>query len=252
MREAPMSALRLDGIRSRTLGPIDLAVAAGELVFVSGPSGSGKSLLLRAIADLDPHEGEVWLGEEPRSRIAPSNWRRRVGLLPAEAFWWAESVGEHLPGTTSVTDVRATAPIESNLGSRIPPIVVRLAKSLHRAPRHISNHPALPGPSIIADWLDKLGFGPDVLDWSVARLSTGERQRLALVRLLAQTPEALLLDEATANLDPSNGARVESVVETYRKAHGAAVLWVSHDPEQRKRIGGRSLIIRNARLEPEA
>jgi putative ABC transport system ATP-binding protein len=86
----------------------------------------------------------------------------------------------------------------------------------------------------------------------VTRLSTGERQRLALVRLLAQTPEALLLDEATANLDPSNGARVESVVETYRKAQGAAVLWVSHDPEQRRRIGGRSLVIRNERLEPEA
>jgi putative ABC transport system ATP-binding protein len=96
-----MSELRLEGIRSRALGPLDLTVAPGELVFVSGPSGSGKSLLLRAVADLDPHEGEVWLGEEPRSRIAPSNWRRRVGLLPAEAFWWAESVGEHLPGTRS-------------------------------------------------------------------------------------------------------------------------------------------------------
>jgi ABC-type iron transport system FetAB ATPase subunit len=247
-----MSGLRLDGIRSRTLGPLDLTVAAGELVFVSGPSGSGKSLLLRAIADLDPHEGEVWLGEEPRSRISPSRWRRRVGLLPAEAFWWAESVGEHLPVTTSAEALRATAPIGSRLGSRIPPIVVRLAKPLHRAPRHVSNHPALPDPSTIADWLDRLGFAPDVLGWSVARLSTGERQRLALVRLLAQTPEALLLDEATANLDPSNGARVESLVETYREAHGAAVLWVSHDPEQRKRIGGRSLIIRNARLEPEA
>jgi ABC-type iron transport system FetAB ATPase subunit len=252
MREAPMSALRLDGIRSRTLGPIDLAVAAGELVFVSGPSGSGKSLLLRAIADLDPHEGEVWLGEEPRSRIAPSSWRRRVGLLPAEAFWWAESVGEHLPVTMCANDHGATAAIGSNHGAGIPATFIRLSKPLHRAPGRVSNQPALPDPSTIADWLDKLGFAPDVLDWSVARLSTGERQRLALVRLLAQTPEALLLDEATANLDPSNGARVESVVETYRKAHGAAVLWVSHDPEQRKRIGGRSLIIRNARLEPEA
>ncbi|MFB1488827.1 MULTISPECIES: ATP-binding cassette domain-containing protein [unclassified Thiocapsa] len=239
-----MSGLRLDGIRSRALGPLDLTVAAGELVFVSGPSGSGKSLLLRAVADLDPHEGEVWLSEEPRSRIAPSTWRRRVGLLPAEAFWWAESVGEHLPGNRTAHADQPTSPL--------PPALLRLTKPFRRAPVRVSNHPALPDPSTITDWLDHLGFAPDVLGWSVTRLSTGERQRLALVRLLAQTPEALLLDEATANLDPSNAVRVESVVETYRKTQGAAVLWVSHDPEQRRRIGGRSLVIRNERLEPEA
>jgi putative ABC transport system ATP-binding protein len=239
-----MSGLRLEGIRSRALGPIDLGVAAGELVFVSGPSGSGKSLLLRAIADLDPHEGEVWLGEEPRSRLAPSTWRRRVGLLPAEAFWWAESVGEHLPVTRSAPPDQA--------GASPSPASLRLFEPIRRIPRRAPSHRALPEPSTIGDWLNRLGFPADVLGWSVTRLSTGERQRLALVRLLAQTPEALLLDEATANLDPDNGARVESVVETYRKAQGAAVLWVSHDPEQRKRIGGRSLVIRNERLEPEA
>ncbi len=149
--------------------------------------------------------------------------------------------------------MRATAPIESSLGSRIAPIVVRLAKSLRRAPRPISNPPALPDPSIIADWLDKLGFAPDVLGWSVARLSTGERQRLALVRLLAQTPEVLLLDEATANLDPSNGARVESVVETYRKrARRGRALGQPRPGATPAGSPVASLIIRNARLEPEA
>jgi ABC-type iron transport system FetAB ATPase subunit len=91
-----------------------------------------------------------------------------------------------------------------------------------------------------------------VLSWSVARLSTGERQRLALIRLLAQGPEVLLLDEATANLDPSNSARVEAIVGAYRGTQSAAVLWVSHDPAQRRRLGGRSLIIRDHRLEPES
>ena len=93
-----------------------------------------------------------------------------------------------------------------------------------------------------------MGFAPDVLAWSVARLSTGERQRLALARLLAQRPEALLLDEATANLDPTNRERVESVVAGYRTASAAAVLWVSHDPEQRERLGGRQFAIREGRL----
>ena len=206
-----MAGLRLDGIAHRTLAPIDLALDAGERVFVSGPSGSGKSLLLRAIADLDPHQGEVWLDAEPRSQMAPPVWRRRVGLLPAESFWWAETVGAHLPA------IQTSAPDFERLSGR----------------------------------LSALGFEPDVLDWSVTRLSTGERQRLALVRLLAQGPEALLLDEATANLDPSNRDRVETLVENYRREQDAAVLWVSHDPEQRRRLGGRAFVIRDGRLEPE-
>ncbi|MBS1202211.1 MAG: ATP-binding protein [Chromatiaceae bacterium] len=205
-----MAGLRLDGLRARVLAPVDLDVRAGELVFVSGPSGSGKSLLLRAVADLDPHEGEVWLDGEARSAMSPSRWRRRVGLLPAESFWWADSVGEHLPanGVDKGSDVG------------------------------------------LSGVLGALGFEPAVLAWAVSRLSTGERQRLALARMLAQRPQALLLDEATANLDPANRERVESVVQTYRAEHNAAVIWVSHDPEQRERLGGRQLGIRNGRLEP--
>ncbi|MBK5966587.1 ATP-binding protein [Thiocystis minor] len=212
-----MAGLRLDAIGHRLLAPVDLTLAAGELVFLSGPSGSGKSLLLRAVADLDPNTGEVWLGDAARSSMAPPHWRRRVGLLPAESFWWAESVGEHFPVAKTAT-ASATAAI---LG-----------------------------------WLDQLGFGADVLNWSIARLSTGERQRLSLIRLLTQQPEALLLDEATANLDPLGRDRVETLIDTYRRNARAAVLWVSHDPEQRRRLaatsGGRCFVIRDGHLEPES
>jgi ABC-type iron transport system FetAB ATPase subunit len=61
----------------------------------------------------------------------------------------------------------------------------------------------------------------------------------------------LLLDEATANLDPENRARVEAVIADYRAKRAAAVLWVSHDPEQRERMNGRRLVIRNGRVEAE-
>ena len=104
--------------------------------------------------------------------------------------------------------------------------------------------------------LARLGFDPGVLDWDVPRLSTGERQRLALARLLANHPEVLLLDEATANLDPDNRAAAEALIDDYRRAHRAAVLWVSHDPEQRSRLagsaGGRRFVIDAGRLRPEA
>lgn len=108
----------------------------------------------------------------------------------------------------------------------------------------------------VGDMLSALGFDPDVLDWTVARLSSGERQRLALARLLANRPSALLLDEPTANLDPANRERVEDLVLGYLAAHQAAVLWVSHDPDQRTRLGARvatrRLLIDGPRLVDEA
>jgi len=213
-----VTCLRLSGIRAKVLEPVDMELAHGELVFVSGPSGSGKSLLLRAIADLDPHAGEAQVDAITRSAMPAPEWRRRVGLLPAESHWWADRVGDHFP--RSFPQARGGRK-ETNQG--------------------VAPHALLEG----------LDFRPDVLDWSVSRLSTGERQRLALARLLANQPEVLLLDEATANLDPSNRERVEVIVNNYRRDRAAAVLWVSHDPEQRRRLGGRRLIIRNGRLEPE-
>jgi putative ABC transport system ATP-binding protein len=101
------------------------------------------------------------------------------------------------------------------------------------------------------DLLGQLGFDADVLRWQVGRLSTGERQRLALARLLTLRPEALLLDEPTANLDPVNRERAEKLITDYQASQGAAVLWVSHDPEQRRRLGTRSLVIDGGRLRPE-
>ncbi len=96
--------------------------------------------------------------------------------------------------------------------------------------------------------LERLGFKPEVLAWSVARLSSGERQRLALLRLLANRPEALLLDEPTANLDGEATARVEALVADTRKRTGAALLWVTHDPAQARRVAGRSLRLERGRL----
>lgn len=97
-------------------------------------------------------------------------------------------------------------------------------------------------------WLQRLDFPSDVLNWQVSRLSTGERQRLALVRLLSQEPQVLLLDEPTANLDAENIARAEALLEDYRKRHEAPVLWVSHDPEQIRRVGHRWVQMENGHL----
>ena len=81
-----------------------------------------------------------------------------------------------------------------------------------------------------------LGFDADPAGWSVDRLSTGERERLALARVLALAPRVLLLDEPTANLDEANTARVERVVGEWLAQDGRGVLWVSHDLGQLARV----------------
>jgi len=67
------------------------------IVAVRGPSGSGKSLLLRAIADLDPAAGEVSLDGTARDHIPAPEWRRRVAYVPAESGWWDDRVRAHFP-----------------------------------------------------------------------------------------------------------------------------------------------------------
>lgn len=189
-------------LRSSHFGPLSLYLHAGECLAVSGPSGAGKTLLLRALADMDPNEGEVRLQGRLREDIAPPQWRASVALLSAEPAWWADEVGAHFPADCD------------------PPFA-------------------------------QLGFEEDVRRWQVARLSSGERQRLALLRVLCARPRVLLLDEPTANLDAKNTARVEALVEDYKQREQAGVCWVSHDAAQRERIADRQLII-EARRASEA
>ena len=89
--------------------------------------------------------------------------------------------------------------------------------------------------------LGRLGLDPMLLGQPVARLSSGERQRLALLRLLARRPEVLLLDEPTAHLDAPARAASEALVGGYRAQHGAAVVWVTHDEAQARRVARRRL-----------
>ena len=181
------------------LASCDLSLEPGETLTLTGPSGSGKSLFLRAVADLDPHQGEAWLDGKACAEFSPPQWRRRVAYLPAESHWWARTVGEHFSD---------------------------------------------PDPSLV----EALGLPAAVFDWKVSRLSSGERQRLATARLLSIRPQVLLLDEITANLDRPNTERVERLIRDYQAANQAPAFWVSHDPEQRARVGTRHLVIEDGRI----
>jgi len=96
--------------------------------------------------------------------------------------------------------------------------------------------------------LEALGLPGNALSWSVSRLSTGERQRLALLRLLAHNPEVLLLDEPTANLDARSRARVEALLLHYCAEACCGALWVTHDSGQASRLGSRMCRFEGGRI----
>ncbi|WP_336489468.1 ABC transporter ATP-binding protein [Methylobacterium nigriterrae] len=196
--------LEIQGLGSDLAGPFDLAVPKGQVVTISGPSGSGKSLFLRMIADLDVNTGYVWLGRRSRADMPAPEWRRQVPYVAAEPAWWGETVADHF------------------------------------APEH----------RVAAETLAaRLGVGAVQFAGAVATLSTGERQRLALVRALVREPTALLLDEPTGPLDPVSVAAVEAVL-LERAAAGTIILMASHDPGQGQRLGARSLRMGAGRLQP--
>ena len=89
-----MPALRIEELASGLIGPVSFHIAAGECALM-GASGAGKSLLLRAIVDLDPSAGNVRVGDNVRSDMPGSEWRKLVALVPAESGWWADRVGDH-------------------------------------------------------------------------------------------------------------------------------------------------------------
>jgi ABC-type iron transport system FetAB ATPase subunit len=96
-------------------------------------------------------------------------------------------------------------------------------------------------PGSFEENLDAVGFSEDVLQWQVTRLSTGEKQRLALVRGLCNAPSVLLLDEPCSSLDGYHTTLVENFILKYLQHNSASILWVSHDPEQLQRVTEREL-----------
>jgi len=199
MEKPLVPRLRVENLLIHDVGPVSLDIESGECVGLSGPSGSGKSLFLRALADMEPHGGTIFLDGKEQALITAPAWRRQVALLPAESAWWSDTVGDHF----SQSDARG---------------------------------------------IGGVGLDERILTWPVSRLSSGERQRLALLRLLENRPRLLLLDEPTANLDEENSAKVEGLMRSYREETGAAVLWVGHQRAQLNRVASRFYTISGGRF----
>ena len=186
---------------------VDLEVSVGERLVVSGPSGVGKSLLLRALAGLDVLEsGEVWLRGKPQAAWPMPQFRAQVTYLPQRPAPASGTVGAHLAGP---------------FGFR-----VRAGKSFE--------------PAEAARLLGHLGRPPTFLGQDAGHLSGGEAQLVALVRALLLSPSVLLLDEATSALDAETAEQAETVMRAWLDAGPArALIFVTHDRAQQERLATR-------------
>lgn len=103
--------------------------------------------------------------------------------------------------------------------------------------------------SEIGSLVNELGFDHEVYNWEVSRLSTGEKQRLGLIRALVGKPQVLLLDEPTSALDSLHTAKVENLIYSLRTEMNMALIWVSHDREQLERVAQRVFSVKQDALE---
>ncbi len=176
---------------------IELVVGKGELVWISGPSGGGKSTLLRALVRLvEPAEGRVVvLGKDARGWL-PSMLRRTMVMVPQQP-------------------VMAEASVADNL---LLPLTFKVSRELPR-----------PNKNELEELLGRVGLGDVELELSARRLSVGQAQRLALARALLLRPRVLLLDEPLAPLDEEATELVLKLVRDFISAGGSAVV-VSHQP----------------------
>ncbi|HDR9273435.1 TPA: ATP-binding cassette domain-containing protein [Burkholderia vietnamiensis] len=204
---------RRDATNGKTLlAPTDLSVAAGSRIAITGPSGSGKSVLLRALALLDPLDGGqlLWRGARIKRGAIP-RYRRSVAYVRQRAAQMDGTVDAQLRYPYALAVYRDAAYDRAR------------AEALAA----------------------RAGRGADFLDKRASELSGGEAQIVALLRVLQLEPDVLLLDEPTSALDPASARAIEALVAAWFDAapDARAYLWISHDPAQATRIGTIQLVM---------
>jgi thiamine transport system ATP-binding protein len=197
-----------------TLRGVDIEVPDGKSGFLLGPSGSGKSTLLRCIAGLEGgYSGEVQVAGA-RVDGVPAH-RRGVGLLFQEP-----ALFPHLD-------------VAGNVAFGLRYVGVPAAE------RHAE----------VARWLTLVGLA-DRASAAVDELSGGQRSRVALARALAARPRAVLLDEPLSGLDAELRRDLGARLKALLAAQGVPALWVTHDPDEARRLGDLAWRLEAGRAVP--
>ncbi|WP_433545046.1 ABC transporter ATP-binding protein [Streptomyces sp. CA-294286] len=191
-----------DGDRTRltALDSVSLEVAAGRLVAVVGPSGSGKSSLLAVAATLvTPDAGKVVVDGTETGALSPAEKaelrRERIGIVFQQP--------NLLPSLTAVEQLQVMA--------------------------HLSGRKPREARSRALELLDAVGLA-DTADRRPHQLSGGQRQRINIARALMNEPAVMLVDEPTSALDHERGAAVLDLLGGLARERGVATVLVTHDP----------------------
>ncbi len=187
---------------------VSIEVRAEEVFVVFGPSGSGKSSLLRLLNRLDePTSGTVYLDGTDYRTIAPRTLRRRVGWVPQDPTLIDGTVAENVAWGPTLRD----EPVDTG---RLRALLDRLGLS---------------------------GFAERDAD----RLSGGEAQRVAIARTLFNDPDVVLLDEPASSLDAAAADRVEALLADVMDAYALTAVLVTHDADRARRLGHRGVRLRD-------
>jgi putative ABC transport system ATP-binding protein len=180
------------------LHPLTLTVPAGQCLAIIGPSGSGKSTLLGLIAGLDaPSGGTVIIDGVDITRLDED----RLARLRGEKVGFVFQFFHLVPSLTALENILVPMEIAGRRDAR------QRAQAL----------------------LDEVGLH-DRGHHYPSQLSGGEQQRIAIARALANDPPLILADEPTGNLDSTNGRHILDLLLQVRKARGATLVMVTHDP----------------------
>ena len=212
MPQLSIDGLRCDRAGRPTLRDVSFDVQRGEILTIIGPSGSGKSSLLRCINRLDEMSGgQITLDGQDIRETPVIALRRRIGMIFQKATPFDGTVADNIAFGRTIR-----------------------GETLAR--------------ERILSLMDQVSLERDLCDRDAHELSGGQEQRLAIARALANDPEILLLDEPTSALDPVATRHVEESLMTLRDQQGLTLIWVSHAIEQARRVSDRVLLLDEGRV----
>ena len=201
--ESTTALLRLDKISYRVdnktiLDDINFELQPSEFKLITGPSGGGKSTLLKIVASLlSPTKGSIFFENKDYLTLSPEEYRQQVSYCTQTPMLFGETVYDNL---------------------KFPYFLRKLSVDDKK----------------LAHDLDYFCLPESIMKKGINELSGGEKQRISLIRNLQFMPKILLLDEITSALDEDNKTKVNDVIHHYVKDQNLAVLWVTHDQNEIK------------------
>ncbi|MFC7365567.1 MULTISPECIES: phosphate ABC transporter ATP-binding protein [Bhargavaea] len=189
------------------VGPITGSFPAGRITTLVGPSGAGKTTVLKLCNGLlSADSGEILVQGEPVGSMEPTALRRKVGMALQDAPMVNGSVYDNLA------------------------LPLRLQKM------ELSESDAV-------SWLGDVGLSSDYLHKKATELSGGQRQKVSIARTLVNHSDILLMDEITSALDRGSRREIESLITQINEKYGTTIIWITHNLEQAISIGDYTWVL---------